>query len=131
MTSVTRRPGNSDRWTYERAKPTPGRVCKDCVAELAGIGVDRKAASRPAPHPGPRCSSHHKEFQRASRLKAAGRRVQAVYGITEEQYQALYESQGRCCALCRRAKGTSKRLAVDHDHTCCIGPKSCGKCVRG
>jgi recombination endonuclease VII len=23
------------------------------------------------------------------------------------------------------------RLAIDHDHKCCSGPHSCGKCVRG
>lgn len=132
MTPVTRKPGNSQRWTYERAKPTPGKVCKDCAAEFGpGINGRVRTPARPAPYPGPRCASHHKAVQRSRRLAAAGRRVQSVYGITEEQYQALYESQGRCCAICQRAKGTSKRLAVDHDHACCVGPKSCGKCVRG
>lgn len=39
-----------------------------------------------------------------------------TYGLREGDYGALYEAQGGRCALCRRATGASKRLAVDHDH---------------
>lgn len=117
-------PVTSDRWQYAKPKPTPGKVCTDCVAE----GIRTK---RPAPHPGPRCTSHHKEELRRRRLANAARRVQTTYGIGEEQYQELLASQGGRCAGCRRATGASKRLAVDHDHSCCPGPKSCGRCVRG
>jgi hypothetical protein len=38
------------------------------------------------------------------------------YGITSEQYKALYEAQGGVCYICQRATGKRKRLAVDHDH---------------
>lgn len=87
---------------------------------------------RPAPHPGPRCTTHDRAIRKARRARSRAQHVERTYSITEEQYQALYEAQGGCCALCRRAKGTgSKRLAVDHDHACCPGPVSCGKCVRG
>jgi hypothetical protein len=64
-------------------------------------------------------------------VHAAGRRVERVYGLTPEEYARLYEHQGRRCAICRRATGATKRLAVDHDHGCCPGPSSCGRCVRG
>lgn len=56
------------------------------------------------------------------------------YGITEDQYNALLAAQGGVCAICGRGPGTEtrmKRLVVDHDHACCPGGKSCGKCVRG
>ncbi len=46
-------------------------------------------------------------------------------------YQTLYSYQGGTCAVCRRATGKSKKLSVDHDHACCDGPVSCGKCCRG
>jgi hypothetical protein len=73
--------------------------------------------------------------QKASRSKAAhGKRVEKTYGITEEDYWALYELQGGRCAICRWAKGLKKRLAVDHDHKCPMPhPREvgCEQCVRG
>jgi hypothetical protein len=100
--------------------PTAPR-CKSCGS------TTRKLTA-----PGPRCQSCHREVQRARRLAAAGRRVQDTYSLTPEQYDALYAAQGGRCALCRRARGTGgKRLAVDHDHACCPGPRSCGRCCRG
>ena len=38
------------------------------------------------------------------------------YGITPEQYWALYEAQGGTCYICQRATGKVRKLAVDHDH---------------
>ncbi len=42
--------------------------------------------------------------------------VQNTYGITEAEYEAILFAQGGVCAICGRAKGISKALAVDHDH---------------
>lgn len=52
-------------------------------------------------------------------------------GITREQYDKLLRKQRGKCAICREAETMERRLAVDHDHKCCPGKKSCGKCVRG
>lgn len=46
------------------------------------------------------------------------------YGITEEQWLELTANG---CAIC----GSRSGLAIDHDHNCCPGVKTCGKCVRG
>lgn len=43
-----------------------------------------------------------------------GTRIKATYGISSEEYQALYEWQGGRCYICRRK--STRRLAVDHDH---------------
>jgi hypothetical protein len=81
------------------------RKCKDC-----------DGGARPAPHPGPRCATHHREAKKASRRLAHGRWILKTYGITSEQYEALYEAQGGVCYICVRATGKTRKLAVDHDH---------------
>lgn len=54
------------------------------------------------------------------------------YNLTLEQYECMLESQGFACALCKRpVQELVRRLDVDHDHQCCLGYKSCGKCIRG
>ena len=54
------------------------------------------------------------------------------FGITLARYEELFSSQGGGCAVCGRGEcHGGVRLAVDHDHTCCPGKKSCGACVRG
>jgi hypothetical protein len=97
------------------------RRCKECEA----------GTKRPAPHPGPRCATHHREEMLRRRKAAHDRRLAQVYSITPAVYAALYRLQGGTCAICQRATGARKRLAVDHDHSCCDAPTSCGRCVRG
>lgn len=54
------------------------------------------------------------------------------FGITPEDYARMLEAQGGGCAICgATAEDNGRRLAIDHDHTCCPGDRSCGKCVRG
>lgn len=48
--------------------------------------------------------------------KAHRARVAKVYGIPVDAYDALYFAQDGRCAICRRATGKTRRLAVDHDH---------------
>ena len=50
------------------------------------------------------------------------------FGITVEIYDFLYTFQHGICAIrnCDRPA-----IAIDHDHACCNGRFSCGKCVRG
>lgn len=65
------------------------------------------------------------------------RRIAEYYGITGAQYKSLLNEQGGVCWTCgkpetgKHQSGTLRRLSVDHDHKCCPGKKSCGKCVRG
>lgn len=101
----------------------PQKRCIDCERE--GITSKRKT-----PHPGPRCASHHRAVRNERRTRSHSKRIEEVYSITAEQYWAIYEAQGGKCALCVRATGARKKLSVDHDHSCCDGPTSCGKCVR-
>lgn len=58
------------------------------------------------------------------------------FNKTPEWYANRLAQQENCCAICRQPErfkknGKTQRLGVDHDHGCCPGRKSCGKCIRG
>jgi hypothetical protein len=104
------------------------KLCKDCVVEFSEAD---KVPMRPAPYPGPRCATHHREARKGRKEMNHAAYVARTYSITAERYAELYEAQGGTCAICQRATGASRKLSVDHDHKCCNGSTSCGECVRG
>lgn len=53
------------------------------------------------------------------------------HGILIDDYIDMMKSQNGVCAICNKKEENGKRLAVDHDHSCCAGPSSCGQCIRG
>jgi len=56
------------------------------------------------------------------------------YRLRLERYYEILREQGGQCAICRAEHPGDIRLGrfhVDHDHACCPGFGSCGKCVRG
>ena len=62
-------------------------------------------------------------------MKAA--RILSKYGITQDQFLAMLESQGGGCAICATTEpGGTGTWNIDHDHGCCSGEKTCGECVR-
>ena len=52
------------------------------------------------------------------------------YKLSLEEYTKLLDSQDGKCFLCGIFPGR-KPLNVDHDHRCCSGDITCGKCIRG
>lgn len=52
------------------------------------------------------------------------------YRITADQYDQMMIDQDGGCAICGGVNSDGRALAVDHDHACCPGSRSCGKCVR-
>jgi hypothetical protein len=65
--------------------------------------------------------------------KAHGRYLNRTYGLSRDEYANILLTQDGRCAICRTDTPGEiiKEWAVDHDHACCPGKKSCGKCVRG
>lgn len=65
--------------------------------------------------------------------------LERLYGAAEPRVARQIESHrlsladarrlasARTCDLCHEARP----LVVDHDHACCQGRRSCGRCVRG
>lgn len=76
-----------------------------------------------------RIKANRRVNQRRSALKH-------FFNMTEEQYHVMLEQQKGACFICDHVpNGTDtyrsgKNLAIDHDHTCCSGSRSCGKCIR-
>ena len=62
-------------------------------------------------------------------MQHRGKRL-AKYHLTKEQYAELLKAQDYRCAICLRPFGDECPF-IDHDHDCCAGQGSCGKCVRG
>lgn len=52
------------------------------------------------------------------------------YGITAVQFFDLLNYQNNKCAICNEPFENSKNTHIDHDHKCCSGKRSCGKCIR-
>jgi hypothetical protein len=62
--------------------------------------------------------------------KNRSRLLKHNYGITLEQYEEMLAAQNGVCAVCGEVNEGGRALSVDHDHTCCSGPRSCGRCIR-
>ena len=49
--------------------------------------------------------------------------------LSGARYDEMLAAQDGKCAICQ-SPPLAKRLSIDHDHSCCPGPDSCGKCIR-
>lgn len=114
------------------------KVCSAC-AQLLPVGsfLERKggglyARCKPCEREPRRVASSRYRSADPDRADAASRRssLHARYRLSPEDYEAMVAGQGGVCAVCRCAP-PGERLAVDHDHACCPGARSCGRCVRG
>ena len=86
-----------------------GKPCLDCVRD--GITTKRKTSGKPA-----LCATHRRARRSKRSSYTHDKHIQETYGITSEEYWAIYEAQGGVCYICRRARGLKKKLSVDHCH---------------
>ena len=69
-------------------------------------------------------------YRAANLDKVRSKERRRRYHLSDEAFDAMLASQMHACATCKRPFG-DKTPVVDHDHSCCPGADSCGKCVRG
>ena len=100
-----------------------GKPCHDCGKKKGPNQADLM-----------RCFTCQKIAKRKSRDNAHDRHIRTTYGLDLKEYRRLLSFQAGKCAICTRATGRSKRLAVDHDHACREGHApnvGCRECIRG
>ena len=54
-------------------------------------------------------------YQRPSANVPTKARLDA-YGISQEEWRAMFDAQGGCCAICLTPFGEDVRPCIDHDH---------------
>lgn len=101
------------------------RICNKLKPLDAFYGLSRNKDGRDS-----RCKECVREIQKEAYHetkdvdKIKQRNLKVRYGLSLEQYNDMIENG---CAVC----GSFENLCIDHDHTCCPGKESCGKCLRG
>ena len=78
------------------------------------------------------CRACKSEQYRLNAVAVRDKMREQRFGISRSEFDALFESQGNLCAICRADDPGTNFWAVDHDHACCPGSdRTCGKCIRG
>lgn len=103
---------------YAEHKATAKPACSKCRAELT---EENTALSHP--HICKACATRRvKDWATHNRAAFDGARwkshLKRHFGITPEEYGAIWKAQGECCAICRQRSGDSRgsRPHVDHCH---------------
>lgn len=108
------------------------KVCTGCkeIKSLENFGADKNRSDKKNVY----CKSckkiHSQEYwARLSEDERRARTLRGRYNITLEEFETLLDSQDGVCAICEEIP--EKWWYVDHDHSCCPGVRTCGKCIRG
>lgn len=75
--------------------------------------------------------AHKRDWIVSNRDKVSVNAMWSKYRLRPADFEALLEKQSGMCALCDYTFSGRSDIEIDHDHTCCAGATSCGKCVRG
>lgn len=109
------------------SKDTFAYYCKKCTASYAkkynSLPEQKvKAAIRRKIRYQKEDKEYRRKQQREWRNTKGGRRkylnshLKALYGITLEQYEKMFEEQNGVCAICKQPE-INRRLSIDHRHS--------------
>ena len=64
-----------------------------------------------------------------NRTKLKGYQLKRCYQLSINDIELKIQKQNNQCAICEKEFISSPH--IDHDHGCCPGRTTCGKCIRG
>ncbi len=104
-------------------------ICKFCNKPFVGKNFNTRFCRQ-------LCSQHYRVRQNPA-LEALRHRkydLKSKYKITLEDYNLMLEIQNYKCAnpgcKVKFNSGIGTKPCLDHDHHCCKGESTCGKCLR-
>jgi hypothetical protein len=118
--------------------PIPTKICTRCQIEVSTISFAKNKTAYDGLNTW--CRECHKAYRKDIKDKDPdlfnfNERLRR-HNITADVYESMFIKQNGVCARCENPEtlvinNKLVRLSVDHDHSCCDGRYSCGKCVRG
>lgn len=104
------------------------QTCKQCLP-LATFGNNRKKPDGLMAICKKCNTTRVRAWQLANPEKAKHKPERSIHrhGLTVELHAELLNKFSGLCHACKENPAT----VIDHDHSCCTGTYSCGKCVRG
>jgi hypothetical protein len=109
------RVANGSVATYGQVFDADGLVCNSCKTHKPYTEYVPSTKS---------ASGHEGTCKRCRRLR--------IYNLPPETYLNHLEAGTYVCQICSKTEEENgQTLSIDHDHSCCPGNSSCGKCFRG
>ena len=115
------------------------QVCSTCkiVKQLSEFYVSSKTKLGVGTRCKPCHNVYNRNWQKINPNKMRSYLLSKM-GLTIDEYNLMVAQQDGRCAACGEPEtavnsntGEIKRLAIDHDHSCCPSSKACKSCIRG